>query len=89
MLRLYRRHNPACPKVSDRYWKRCTFPMGAEGTADGTYIRRSLKTKSWGKAVANAREIEASEDPTPAPPKQESISVEEAVKEYLEGARAR
>jgi hypothetical protein len=63
--------------------------MGAEGTADGTYIRRSLKTKSWGKAVANAREIEASEDPTPAPPKQESISVEEAVKEYLEGARAR
>lgn len=89
MLTLYRRHNPTCPKVADRYWKRCTCPMWAEGTVDGIYIRRSLKTKSWEKALTKAREIEASEDPTPPPPKEEPITVQEAVKEYLADARAR
>jgi integrase len=63
--------------------------MWAEGTLDGSYIRRSLKTKSWEKAVTKARVIEASEDPTPPPPREEPITVEQAVKEYLADARAR
>lgn len=63
--------------------------MWAEDTVDDTYIRRSLKTKSWEKAVTKACEIEASEAPTPPPPKEEPIPVEEAVREYLADARAR
>ncbi len=63
--------------------------MWAEGTIDGTYIRRSLRTKSWEKAVTKARDIETAEDPVPPPPKEEPITVEQAVEEYLADARAR
>jgi integrase/recombinase XerD len=90
MLTLYRRHNPTCSKASDRYWKRCTCPMWAEGTVDGIYVRRSLKTKSWEKAANRAREIEIAEDPAAPPaPKEEPATLEQAVTEYLADARAR
>ena len=88
MLTLYRRHNPACSKQSDRYWKRCTCPMWAEGTVDGKYVRRSLKTKSWEKATRIKKEIDESQNPDPKP-KDEPVSVVQAVEEYLADAKAR
>jgi integrase/recombinase XerD len=62
--------------------------MWAEGTVDGTYVRRSLKTKSWEKAVRIRREIDESEDPAPKP-KDEPVTIEQAVDEYLADAKAR
>jgi hypothetical protein len=37
--------------------------MWVEGTVKGEYIRRSLKTGSWERAVALARDIEDAEQP--------------------------
>jgi hypothetical protein len=31
--------------------KRCMCPLWVEGTANGTYIRRTLKTDSWERAT--------------------------------------
>ena len=52
MLTVYRRHNPALCKSTDRYYKRCTCPAWVEGTVGGKYLRLSLKTHSWERAVA-------------------------------------
>jgi len=90
MLTLYRRHLKRCSKVGDRYWKRCSCPMWVEGTANGTYVRRSLQTASWERAQLLAHEIEAAGDPKAAPAKKEEpVTIEQAVKEYLADARAR
>ena len=42
--------------------------MWVEGTVAGTYIRRSLQTKSWEKAVSKVRQLEAADDPNSASP---------------------
>ena len=62
--------------------------MWAEGTVAGTYLRRSLKTKSWEKAQAKARKMEEAEDPAP-PVREKPVSIEDAVTEYLADAKAR
>jgi len=90
MLTLYRRHLKRCSKKDDRYWKRCSCPMWVEGTVNGTYIRHSLQTASWERAQGLALEIESADDPK-APPakKEEAITIQQAVDEYLEDAKAR
>jgi hypothetical protein len=41
--------------------------MWIEGTANGTYIRRSLKTGSWERATDLGRVIEEAEDAAATP----------------------
>ena len=90
MLTLYRRHLKGCPKTADRFYKRCSCPMWVEGTANETYIRRSLKTGSWERAVTLARTIEASDDPAATPERKEQpVTIVQAVTEYLADAKAR
>jgi hypothetical protein len=90
MLTLYRRHLKRCSKSEDRYWKRCSCPMWVEGTANGKYIRHSLRTASWERAQGLAQKIESAEDSKPLSEKREQpISIEQAVDEYLADAKAR
>jgi integrase/recombinase XerD len=90
MLTLYRRHLKRCSKTSDRFYKRCSCPMWVEGTVRGEYIRRSLKTGSWERATELVRVIEDSEEPGNTPErKEEPVTVEQAVSEYLADAKAR
>jgi len=50
--------------------------MWVEGTANGTYIRRSLKTASWERAQKFALEIESANDSKVSPAvKEESVSL--------------
>ena len=64
--------------------------MWVEGTANGTYIRRTLKTGSWERATDLARVIEDAEDPATTPErKDEPVTVIQAVTEYLADAKAR
>jgi integrase/recombinase XerD len=64
--------------------------MWVEGTASGTYIRRSLQTASWERAQGLALEIESADDPQVLPAKKEEpVPLEQAVKEYLADAKAR
>jgi integrase len=64
--------------------------MWVEGTANGEYIRRSLKTGSWERAAELARVIEDSEESGTTPErKEEPVTVEQAVSEYLADAKAR
>ena len=90
MLTVYRRHNPVLCKSTDRYYKRCTCPAWVEGTVGGKYVRLSLKTHSWERAVAKVRTMDATEDPIPASAKKdEPVTIERAVNEYLADAKAR
>lgn len=90
MLTLYRRHLKRCSKTEDRYWKRCSCPMWVEGTVNGKYIRHSLRTASWERAQGLAHQIESADDPRSRPEKKEQpITIEQAVDEYLADAKAR
>jgi integrase/recombinase XerD len=64
------------------------LPMWAEGTVEGTYSRKSLKTKSWDRAATLARSIEDTANAETAP-KDEPITIVQAVTEYLADAKAR
>lgn len=90
MLTLYRRHLKRCSKAADRFYKRCSCPMWVEGTATGEYIRRSLRTGSWERAVDLARAIEQAPEPGATPEREEQpVTIEEAVTNYLADAKAR
>ncbi|MGH9616744.1 MAG: hypothetical protein ACRD28_08370, partial [Acidobacteriaceae bacterium] len=90
MLTLYRRHLKRCSKTEDRYWKRCSCPMWVEGTVNGSYLRRSLRTGSWERAQGLAQQIECADDPKAVPAKPEQpTTIQQAVEEYLADAKAR
>jgi integrase/recombinase XerD len=90
MLTLYRRHLKGCSKATDRFYKRCACPMWVEGTANGTYVRRSMKTASWERATVLARIIEDSDNAAKTPErKDEPVTIVKAVTEYLADAKAR
>jgi integrase/recombinase XerD len=90
MLTLYRRYLKRCSKTDDRYWKRCSCPMWVEGTVSGSYIRRSLGTASWERAQGLAQHIESADDLKTAPQrKEQAVTVQQAVDEYLADAKAR
>jgi len=64
--------------------------MWVEGTANGEYLRRSLKTGSWERAVDLCRLIEDADEPGGTPERKEQpVSIDQAVKEYLADAKAR
>jgi integrase len=64
--------------------------MWVEGTANGTYIRRSLQTASWERAQGLALEVESADDPKAVPAKKEEpVTIQKAVDEYLADAKAR
>ena len=62
--------------------------MWAEGVVEGKYKRRSLKTKSWERAVLSARKMEEAAEAEPAS-KDEAVTIARAVREYLADAKAR
>lgn len=65
-------------------------PTWVEGMVGDKYVRHSLKTRSWERAVAKVRKMDATEDATPAPAKKdEPVNIERAVNEYLADAKAR
>ena len=55
---LYRRHIRTCPKIEDRFWRRCQCPMWVGGSIEGKPLRKSLKTQSWERAKNIADEME-------------------------------
>jgi len=58
VLTLWRRHKSKCPHKDDRYFRKCRCAVWCEGVVESTYIRRSLKTRSWERAAELVREIE-------------------------------
>jgi hypothetical protein len=92
MLTLYRRHEKArtvggkrvegCPHAADSYWKKCSCPMWVRGVHQGKPVKESLKTRSWAKALETIKSWEGK-------PKQERITVSQAVKKYYEDCEAR
>jgi integrase/recombinase XerD len=82
MLKVYRRHSEDCPNSSDRYWRRCRCPVWAEGTVEGVYRRKTLKTRSWERATELVRAIEdgkKTEQPDP-------LTIMKAVDSFLADA---
>ena len=55
----------------------------------GTYVRRSLKTKSWERAQAECNRLEQVRDPAPEKPRPAGISIPDAVRAYLQDAKDR
>jgi hypothetical protein len=64
--------------------------MWVVGTANGTYLRRSLKTASCERATELSRIIEESDKPAETPEgKNAPVTIVQAVTEYLADAKAR
>ncbi|HKE31012.1 MAG TPA: hypothetical protein VKD65_04750, partial [Candidatus Angelobacter sp.] len=58
MLSVYTRHYPPCRQI-DPHYRRCHCPKWIRGVlADHGFIRRSAKTRNWGKAERMSRELE-------------------------------
>jgi integrase len=57
--------------------------MWCEGTVEGKYLRRSLKTRSWERATELSREIEDGAKPV------EAMNLALAIERYLADAKAR
>jgi len=94
MLSVYSRHYPPCPS-DDINYKRCRCPKWINGIlgSDGTFIRRSAKTRSWEKAEdfkrkleeeyeAKQKGLEEASRPEPA-----LVTVKEAVARFLNSKR--
>jgi integrase/recombinase XerD len=94
MLSVYSRHYPPCTS-DDLNYKRCRCPKWINGVlgADGPFIRRSAKTRSWEKAEEFKRELEAeyevkqNGDRESVAVTPENISVKDAVTRFLNSKR--
>src|SRR2546427_750029 len=81
MLNLWKRHLKKCPH-KDIYYRRCTCPVWAMGVFQGTFMRKSLGTRSWERGSQIIREWEDSLT-------SETATVEIAGERFLEDAKAR
>lgn len=63
--------------------------MWVEGTVGGKYVRRSLKTNSWERALDDCRRMEEVDDPSPKKQVALGITIKDAVSAYLKDAQAR
>src|SRR5437870_348232 len=81
---IWRRHIPSC-QSKDPLDVRCGCPIYQEYRVNGKRFRRSLKTRNWQKALADARrqELEGFVEKTKSP------SIDQACEKFLEDANAR
>ena len=91
MLAVYTRHSRNCEHAGDARWRRCRCPKWLRGVLpDGTVVRQSAKTRSWGRAEQKARKMEAEADPAaPDRVSPRRVTVKEAVRMFLEDEEAR
>ena len=83
MLSVYTRHYPPCPET-DIHHRRCHCPKWIRGVlVHQDPIRKSAKTRSWGKAELLARELERRAESA------ETIQLEEAIHAYIADQVAR
>jgi integrase len=87
-LFVYARHTGDCPNRDDRFWRRCRCPKWIRGTIGGKSIRRTAKTRSWERAEAELRKIEAAEFP-PVREADQKMTIKDAVEAFLEDERSR
>jgi integrase/recombinase XerD len=80
VLAIYKRYSSSCPQKSRRN-RRCNCPCWVEGTVEGKYYRRSLKTRNWDSATKLAREIEEG--------KTQRVIIEQATDAFVRDAEAR
>ncbi len=83
MLTVYRRHSRNCKNADDRYAKKDKCSLWAEGTVEGKYLRRSLKTRSWERAHEIVKDIERGKV------EQQSITVEYATQAFIKDCESR
>jgi len=70
-----------CKYADDIYSRRCRCPKWLSGTLNGERYRKSAKTRSWEKAEELRKKLEES------PEEVGRITVEQAVKEYLQTSK--
>jgi hypothetical protein len=80
VLAIYKRHASPCPQKSRQY-RPCNRPCWVEGTVEGKYYRKSLKTRNWERATKLAREIEEGKKPR--------VTITEATDAFVRDAEAR
>src|ERR1039458_427607 len=93
MLTIYRRHKMpdpqtgkgGCSHADDRYFRKCKCACWAEGTLEGEYQRRSLKTRSWERATEIVHELEAGKKAA-LPEAKKIPTIEEAIAKYTADA---
>jgi integrase/recombinase XerD len=76
---IYTRHSADCPKLKERYWRRCRCPKWLAITDETGRTLRSAKTRSW--ETAEAKRVDMLRSPHSAP------LLEHAVDKYLDNLR--
>jgi len=92
---VYTRHGEVCDKKADSTWRRCRCMKWLYVNENGKRRQVSGGTRSWDRAQEKARELEdeakrraaAAARAEMAEPKNELMTAEEAVEEYLEDKR--
>lgn len=85
MLRVYTRHYPPCEQVDCNY-RRCRCPKWINGNLhNGKFIRISAQTRSWERAEAKARDMDAEGVPGQTP----KTTIQEAVEAFLDDEKGR
>ena len=84
MLHVYRRHNPARCKHTERTWRRCSCPLWVDGTLAGKRYHKTLKTRNWDTAQKLAQDLEAAGKPQSA-----EKTIQDATEAFIRDAEAR
>jgi integrase/recombinase XerD len=67
MLTVWRRHRSKCQHKADRFYRKCRCACWCDGVVESVYVRRSLKTRSWERALVLAKNIEDGKPDQPDP----------------------
>lgn len=84
MLSIYRRHREKCRYAGNRVSKQCRCPLWTDGTIEGNYIRRSLKTRSFERAQQLTKQLEDGYQP-----QKESITIQAALDAFISDCESR
>jgi integrase len=87
-LFVYARHTADCSNRDDRFWRRCRCPKWIRGTLGDKSIRRTAKTRSWERAEAELRKIEAAEFSS-VRKAEHKMTIKKAIESFLEDERSR
>jgi integrase/recombinase XerD len=85
MIILWRRHIPGCPVKNREKMRECSCPIFKEWRVNGKKFRKSLRTRSYQKALAIARreEVDGIKQLTTSP------AIKDACDKYIQDAKAR
>jgi integrase/recombinase XerD len=81
MIEVFVKHSPTCSHRADKLWKRCNCRKWLYNPEWKPDPRRSAKTRSWERAIKEARRLEATDGDA------EKVTMQKAISQFLTDKR--